>query len=53
MTMSSRSSLLGLVFLLPLLGAQKPYQQSFPPDLAPPAGFRANRSSYSAVMDVL
>ncbi len=35
------------------LGAQKPWDQTFPPDTAPSEGFRANRTSYSAIMDVL
>ena len=33
--------------------AQGPYDQSFTPDVPVPDGFRANRTSYSAIMDVL
>jgi len=33
--------------------AQGPYGQSFAPDVPVPDGFRANRTSYSAIMDVL
>ena len=33
--------------------AQGPYDQSFAPDVPVPDGFRANRTSYSAIMDVL
>lgn len=33
--------------------AQVPFDQSFPADVPAPNGFRANRTSYSAVMDVL
>lgn len=38
---------------LTALGFQKPWDQMFRPDISPPEGFRANRTSYSAVMDVL
>jgi 4-hydroxy-4-methyl-2-oxoglutarate aldolase len=41
------------LLLCPSLSAQKPYQQTFPSDVPPPPRFRANRTSYSAVMDVL
>ncbi len=40
-------------FVILLFGAQKPYEQTFPPDVAAPEGFRVNRTSYSAIMDVL
>jgi regulator of RNase E activity RraA len=43
----------GSLLLCPSLSAQKPYQQTFPFDVPPPPHFRANRTSYSAVMDVL
>ena len=33
--------------------AQGPYDQSFAPEVPVPDGFRANRTSYSAIMDVL
>ena len=33
--------------------AQEPYDQTFSPDVEVPEGFRANRTSYSAIMDVL
>jgi len=46
-----------LAALLMLLGissaAQKPFDQTFPEDMRPPERFRANRTSYSAIMDVL
>jgi 5-oxopent-3-ene-1,2,5-tricarboxylate decarboxylase/2-hydroxyhepta-2,4-diene-1,7-dioate isomerase len=35
------------------VGAQKPWDQNFKPDIEPPDGFRTNRTSYSAIMDVL
>jgi len=46
--------LLGLIVLAgnPLL-AQGPYDQAFNPDVPAPDGFRTNRTSYSAIMDVL
>jgi len=45
---------LTLVFMsLLFLGAQKPFDQVFPPDVEPSDGFRSNRNSFSAVMDVL
>jgi len=37
---------------LPVYG-QGAYDQAFEPDVPAPAGFRANRTSYSAIMDVL
>src|SRR3954453_11716013 len=43
----------GGLLLCPPLCAQKPYQQTFPFDVPPPPHFRANRTSYSAVMDIL
>jgi len=33
--------------------AQEPFDQTFRPDVVAPDGFRANRTSYSAIMDVL
>jgi regulator of RNase E activity RraA len=33
--------------------AQEPYNQVFAPDVPAPDGFRTNRTSYSAIMDVL
>ena len=33
--------------------AQEPFDQTFGPDVPTPDGFRANRTSYSAIMDVL
>lgn len=33
--------------------AQEPFEQNFAPDVAVPNGFRTNRTSYSAIMDVL
>lgn len=42
-----------LLAICQLLVAQKPYQQTFPPDIPSPPHFRANRTSYSAIMDVL
>ena len=33
--------------------AQEPYEQEFGPDVSPPDGFRSNRTSYSAIMEVL
>ncbi len=45
--------LLGVTLLgLPVV-AQVPWDQSFAPDVDPPAKLRTNRTSYSAVMDVL
>lgn len=46
-------SLLFAAMWVPLLLAQKPYEQRFPPDVPAPPSFRQNRTSYSAVMDVL
>ena len=34
-------------------GAQEPFDRTFDPDVPAPEGFRVNRTSYSAVMDVL
>lgn len=42
----------GLAIAFPVT-AQEPYEQTFEPDVPPPEGFRANRTSYSAAMDVL
>ena len=36
-----------------LMSAQKPWDQTFSPDIEAPDGFRANRTNYSAIMDVL
>ena len=36
-----------------LLSAQQAYDQEFAPDVPAPQGFRNNRTSYSAIMDVL
>ena len=48
---------LGLLAAAVLVGgtatAQEPRPQSGDGDVAPPEGFRANRSSYSAIMDVI
>ena len=33
--------------------AQEPFDQTFDPDVPAPEGFRVNRTSYSAIMDVL
>ena len=53
--MSAR--IVGLILLFILMHipsvAQGPYDQSFAPDVPVPDGFRANRTSYSAIMDVL
>lgn len=51
--MTKRALLVVVVGALATLGAQKPWDQTFPPDVEAPDGFRANRTSYSAVMDVL
>lgn len=51
--MSKSGLLLVLVGALAALGAQKPWDQVFPPDVEAPEGFRSNRTSYSAIMDVL
>ncbi|MFQ5790014.1 MAG: RraA family protein [Acidobacteriota bacterium] len=49
-----RGRWLWVFFLFSLsVGAQRPYDQTFPPDIEAPQGFRSNRASYSAVMDVL
>ena len=42
-----------LVTLCPILLAQKPYEQNFQPDIPAPSHVRQNRTSYSAIMDVL
>ena len=47
---------LTLVTLLVSAGgayAQEPFDQTFRPDVQAPDGFRTNRTSYSAIMDVL
>ncbi len=52
----SRIRLLSLATLLASPAgalAQVPYDQTFAPDAPAPEGFRTNRTSYSAVMDVL
>ena len=44
------------LFLLISMGttqAQVSYNQEFAPDVSTPEGFRTNRTSYSAIMDVL
>jgi regulator of RNase E activity RraA len=46
------AGLLALVLGL-TAAAQTPYNQTFRPDVPAPAGFRTNRTSYSAVMDAL
>jgi regulator of RNase E activity RraA len=51
--MNKRGLLAVLVGALAALGAQKPWDQEFKPDIEAPEGFRANRASYSAIMDVL
>ena len=49
-----RSQIPALVVVLGLsLAAQSPFNQTFAPDVPAPAKFRGNRTSYSAVMDVL
>jgi regulator of RNase E activity RraA len=49
-----RTQILALVMFLGLsLTAQKPFDQTFAPDVAAPERFRTNRTSYSAIMDVL
>lgn len=44
-----------VIFLLigSAIAIQKPYEQVIPPDVPAPPKFRANRNSYSAIMDVL
>ncbi len=48
-----------ILALIALLGgaaaalAQEPFDLTFPPDVEAPDGFRVNRTSYSAIMDVL
>ena len=51
--MKKSALLIVLVCALAMLGAQKPWDQEFKPDIDVPEGFRANRTSYSAIMDVL
>ncbi len=51
--MKKNALLIVLVCALAMLGAQKPWDQEFKPDVDAPDGFRANRTSYSAIMDVL
>jgi regulator of RNase E activity RraA len=46
-------SVAALVFLLSQPFAQQPFNQSFEPDGPAPDGFRTNRTSYSAIMEVL
>lgn len=41
-----------MVSVIPLY-AQEPFEQSFASDVPAPEGFRTNRTSYSAIMDVL
>lgn len=48
------SRIVGLAILLGLsAAAQGPYNQTFAPDVPAPPRFRTNRTSYSAIMDVL
>lgn len=51
--MKKSALLVVLVCALTVVGAQKPWDQSFRPDIDAPDGFRGNRTSYSAIMDVL
>ena len=47
-------SIVALVMIVGLsLGAQAPFDQTFPPDVPAPQRFRTNRTSYSAIMDLL
>ena len=48
-------SILSVFIIVPLskLAAQEPFDQNFSPDITAPDGFRSNRTSYSAIMDVL
>lgn len=46
-------ALVALLGLAEAAGAQDPYDMTFRPDIAAPDGFRTNRTSYSAIMDVL
>ena len=48
-------SILSIFIIVPLskLAAQEPFDQNFSPDITAPDGFRSNRTSYSAIMDVL
>ncbi len=45
--MKKSALLIVLVCALAMLGAQKPWDQEFKPDVDAPDGFRANRPSYS------
>jgi 4-hydroxy-4-methyl-2-oxoglutarate aldolase len=47
------SLLIAFHCLVLILDAQKPVNQKYPPDVSPSPNFRANRDSYSAIMDVL
>ena len=53
--MRANLSLIPLILLISTgtTQAQVSYNQEFAPDVPAPAGFRANRTSYSAIMDVL
>ena len=51
--MQKRALLIVLAGSVLFLGAQKPWDQTFSPDIEAPEGFRANRTNYSAIMDVL
>jgi regulator of RNase E activity RraA len=51
--MKTSALLIVLASALAAVGAQKPWDQEFAPDVEAPEGFRANRTSYSAIMDVL
>ena len=48
-------SILSIFIIVPLskLAGQEPFNQNFSPDITAPDGFRSNRTSYSAIMDVL
>lgn len=49
-----RSHILAVVMFMGLsLTAQQPFDQTFPADVKAPDRFRTNRTSYSAIMDVL
>lgn len=47
------SLLIAFHCLVLALDAQKPVNQKYPPDVPPSPNFRTNRTSYSAIMDVL
>lgn len=53
--MSMRITGLIFIFVSSILSlkAQEPFDQNFAADIPVPEGFRANRTSYSAIMDVL